>query len=309
VAGHPTLQGRVRFRRPLWRDGIRPKRGGNRCSRSSSAAENRANAWPLWSPAHRRRAAAGTVQASAPPCAVSSARLARKLNAAQTASGRRHAPSTDRRRLGQQGSLSRRERMSGRIQVASHWSYYCDTTGRAGFRLSPVPHIYDRGLGRLDSAVNRHSIACAFDAHVPPNAPKHVSGTRGRLRRMGGSTPEGAIPRMSAQLGGGRGLPVGHRASARTRVCLARSRYAVNAPGVIGSCGKPASASSSGRGGRHHQRRRLCAAWVPRQRPLARVPVRTCDGLSWQGNGRITSRPVAQRGRPAGLCAIRGQPR
>jgi Lysozyme like domain/Ricin-type beta-trefoil lectin domain len=161
--------------------------------------------------------------------------------------------------------------------------YYCDTTGQDG-SYPPVScaGIYDRGLWQLDSAGQAGtSDACAFEAQCNANAAYTVS-ARGRdFTPWAVYTSGDYASYVTAAQEAVRGLRSGTVTSAVLGACLARVRYAKNAPVVIGQCGTGARQEQwSARSGTIRAGQ-LCVA-VASRAAYSRVRLRWCDGLTWQ---------------------------
>lgn len=161
--------------------------------------------------------------------------------------------------------------------------YLCDTTGKDGY-YPPVncPGRYDRGLWQLDSqSQSRTSDACAFAAQCNANA-AYVISARGTSFAPWAVYTSGVY---AGYLGDAQAavaaLRSGTVASGVLGMCLARARFAVNAPVVTGTCGTgvwkqrwTVSGTAISSGG-------LCVAAASRA-AQAQVILRRCNGLGWQ---------------------------
>jgi hypothetical protein len=162
-------------------------------------------------------------------------------------------------------------------------AYFCDATGQDG-AYPPVtcPGIYDRGLWQLDSAgQSGTSDACAFEAQCNADVAYAVSSRGTDFTPWAVYTSGDYSSYVSAAAEAVNGLRSGTVASGALGACLARVRYAENAPVVVGRCGTGVRQQQWNVAGAAIRAGQICVA-VASDAAYANVRLRWCDGLTWQ---------------------------
>jgi hypothetical protein len=171
--------------------------------------------------------------------------------------------------------------------------YYCDPTGQDGdYPPISCPGIYDRGLWQLDSAgQSGTSDTCAFTPQCNADAAYIVSARGTDFTPWSVYTSGNYTTYLEAAKEAVGALRSGTVASGVLGACLARGKYAENAPVVIGNCGTGVRQQQWNALGDTIRSGHLCVA-VAADAAYANVRLRWCDGLTWQewmpsGSGQL----------------------